>query len=186
MELEKLEGSIIGVITDKGMEIDDFKDMVVAQIISKRIDDALKMVNLEAEVKEKKFNDLSSMEKNKVILASKLHDEVIILNNFTKGLIKKEKEYFKKLFKRIASYNHKIILVTKDTDMFLNCTDTIYIINDDKVVYHTNDYFDATLYINADTPPIVDFIYKCQDLGIRLDEYTDINELIKAIYRIKS
>ncbi len=185
MELKTLDGSIIGVIKDD-IKTEDLGNTLVKDIIKKRIEEALKMVNLEESIKDKCFNTLSSMEKNKVILASKLQDDVIILNDFSKGMITKELAYFKKLFKKIASYNKKIILVSKDINLFLNCTDTIYLINDDKVTYQTHDYFDPTIYIDCDIPPIVDFIYRCEDLGIRLNEYADLNELIKAIYRIKS
>ncbi len=186
MELKKLEGSIIGVIPSDLIKQENFNSTLVKDIIKVKIDDSLKMVKLDLDIKDKAFNTLSSMEKNKVILASKLQDDVIILNNFSKGLITKEREYFKKLFKKIASYHKKIILVTKDIELFLNCVDTIYLINNDNIVYKTNDYFDPALYIEGDIPPIIDFIYKCEDLKVRLDEYTDINELIKAIYRIKS
>ena len=186
MELSKLEGSIIGVITKDIKGHDDYKDVIVKDIIPKKITDSLKMVNLEENIQNKTFKELSSRDKNKIILASQLQNDIIILYDFTKGMLKKDLEYFKKLFKRIANYGKKIILVTKDANLFLGCVDKIYLIEDDKVVYQTDDCFDLAIYNNIDMPLMVEFIQDCYDLGIHLDAYTDINELIKAIYRIKS
>ena len=83
MELKTLDGSIIGVIKDD-IKTEDLGNTLVKDIIKKRIEEALKMVNLEESIKDKCFNTLSSMEKNKVILASKLQDDVIILKNYLK------------------------------------------------------------------------------------------------------
>ena len=86
MELGSLNGNVIGVIADN-YKRDDFKDTLVSEIITKRIEETLKMVKLESSVLEKRFSDLSSRNKEKVILASKLHDKEIILVNFSEGLI---------------------------------------------------------------------------------------------------
>ena len=185
MELKNLEGKIIGVIADI-MEDDINPNTLVNTLIPKKIDEALKMVDLDNDIKNKLVADLSSRERNKVILASKLQDDVIILYDFTKGLTKKDLDYFKKLFKKIVLYNKKIILVTKDSEMFLNCVDKIYLINNDSIIVETTDIFEPTLYMDINPPAIVNFIYKCQEAGVSLDEYTDLNELIKSIFRIKS
>lgn len=184
MELN-FEGTIIGVISTEEKK-EAFTDEKVQDILSYKKEDALKMVGLDASILDKSFNELSSRDKNKVILASKLHNKEIILYDFSKGMLKKDLDFFKRLFKRIASYNKKIILYSHDAHLFLNCVDKIYVINNNNIVYETTSLFDPTIYIDMDAPEIVKFIYMCEDLGIRLDEYTDINDLIKAIYRIKS
>ena len=71
-------------------------------------------------------------------------------------------------------------------DLFLNCVDRIYVINEDEIKYETIDIFDKTLGLYADYPKIVEFYFKGIDLGVRLDQYTELDELLKAIYRIKS
>lgn len=186
MELKELTGNIIGIITNNMPKKEDYNSTLVKDIIKVRLEDSLKMVGLETSVVDKSFKDLSSGEKNKVILASKLNDKDIILIDFSKGLTKKEISFFKRLFKKIVTYNKKIYLYSTDAEIFINCVDNIYVINNDNVLYSTSDIFDPALYMDIDTPEIVNFIYKCQDLRIRLDEYKDINDLIKAIYRIKS
>lgn len=186
MELKELEGNVIGIISDKLPEKQNFGQKIVKDIVTHRLEDSLKMVNLSSDIKDKTFAELSTMEQNKVILASKLNDKDIILVDFSKGLLKKEIELFKKLFKKISTYDKKIYLYSNDAEMFINCVDMLYVVNKDEVIYSTSDIFDPTLYMEIDYPKIVEFIYECQDLGIHLDEYTDINELIKAIYRIKS
>lgn len=186
MELRELEGNIIGIISDKWPEKQNFGQKIVKEIINHRLDDSLKMVNLPSDIQDKSFDELSTMEQNKVILASKLNDKEIVLVDFSKGLLKKEVGLFKRLFKKISTYGKKIYLYSNDAEMFINCVDMLYVINKDEVIYSTDDIFDPTLYMEIDYPRIVEFIYECQDLGIHLDEYTDINELIKAIYRIKS
>ena len=100
--------------------------------------------------------------------------------------IKKDLEYFSTLFKRIANYGRKIILVDKNMEMFINCVDHIYIIEDEKIVYETKNIFDNILVKYIDVPKIVEFINNSSKNGIRLDYYTELDELLKAIYRIKS
>lgn len=185
MELSSLEGKIIGLISDQKEDLSKYNEKVIKDIVTHRTEDSLKMVGLEVDVQDKLFNDLSSREKSKAILASKLNDDEIVLYDFSKGLIKKDLDFFKRLFKKISSYNKKIYLYSKDAELFINLVDKIYILNAGEVTYQTDNMFDPTIYIELEMPGIVSFIYKCEDLGYRLDEYTDINELIKAIYRIK-
>ena len=185
MELSSLNGSVIGVIADNYKRY-DFKDTLVSEIITKRIEETLKMVKLESSVLEKRFSDLSSRNKEKVILASKLHDKEIILVNFSEGLIKSDLDYFKTLFRRVTKYKKKVILIDKNTELFLNCVDRIYVLEDDSIKYETVDIFDKILELYVDLPKIVDFANRCEKVGVRLDHYTELDELMKAIYRIKS
>lgn len=185
MELSSLNGNIIGVIADN-YRSEDFKDTLVSEIIVKKVADSLKMVKLDDSVLSKRFSDLSSRNKEKVILASKLHDKEIVLINFSNGLIKSDLDYFKTLFKKITSYNRKVILIDKNTELFLNCVDRIYVLEKDAIKYETVDIFDKILELYVDLPKIVDFTIKCEKMGVRLDHYTELDELMKAIYRIKS
>ena len=186
MELNDLKGNIIGIIAMEMQNEEDFKDKKVSEIIKFKLESSLKMVGLAKEIESKAFSDLSSREKSKVILASKLNDEVIVLKYFSKGLISKDIEDFKRLFKKLVSYNKKIILIDNNLNLFLNCVDNIYIISENEIIYETKDIYDPTLYLNMDAPGIVDFTYLSEDEGIHIDEYKELDELIKAIYRIKS
>lgn len=183
MELEKLEGSIIGVISN------DYEDSnlsgTVETIVTKKTNDALKMVGLNESYLGKNFEDLSTRDKNKVKLASKLNEKVIILINFSKGLTNKDIDYFKKLFKRIVSYGRKIILVDKNSELFLNCVDKLYVINKDLVAVF-DSVFDSGLKEYINVPKIVEFNHVSKELGVKLNEYKELDDLLKAIYRIKS
>ena len=184
MELEKLDGKIIGVIGDL-VEADNYQGLMVSDIVKKRSLDALKMAGLTPEYMDKLFDKLSYRDKEKVKLASKLQDRVIILNNFSKGLTNKDIEYYKKLFKRISTYNRKIILVDKNSNMFMNLVDKIYVV-EDKVIYETNDIFDDKLSEYIELPDIVKFNNLSQELGVKINHYKELDDLLKAIYRIKS
>lgn len=184
MELEKLKGNIIGVISDD-YGLLKYQGLMVKNIVKKRSLDALKMAGLTPEYMDKLFDKLSYRDKNKVILASKLQDKVIILNNFSKGLTSKDIEHYKKLFKRIVIYNRKIILIDKNSEMFINLVDKFYVINKD-IVYETDDIFDNNLSKYIELPEIVKFNNKSNDLGVKINHYKELDDLLKAIYRIKS
>lgn len=182
MELN-LRGNIIGIISD------DFKDKkydgLVRDIVLNKTNAALKMVGLDDTFLDVSFSDLSNSNKNKVILASKLQDKEIILINFSMGLTKKEMEIYKKLFKRIVSYGRKVILVDKNSEMFINCVDNLYVINKE-INLETDNLFDKRLRDYISLPKIVEFIYILEENGININHYTELDELLKAIYRIKS
>lgn len=182
MELE-LKGNIIGVISSDFNE-SNFNGKV-KDIILKKASDALKMVGLDESYLELDFEDLSQRNKSKVILASKLQNKEILLVNFSKGLTSKDIEFFKKLFKKIVSYGRKIILVDKNSNMFFNCVDNLYVINK-KIVLETNDLFNEELNKYIDVPKLVELTNKSLDLGVNINHYKEIDDLLKAIYRVKS
>lgn len=186
MELESIDGNIIGIYGREKEDLSIYDNLTVEQIIKKKCDDAMRMVNLDSSFKQTFFKDLSSMNKNKVILASKLQDKIIRLYDFSKGMTKKELDFFRRLFKKIVTYGKRIFLYTMDVELFVNLVDRICIVKEEQVIYDTDDLFDPMLYKYIDKPRIVEFTCKCRELGINLNEYNDINELIKAIYRIKS
>lgn len=179
----ELNGSIIGIVSNDYIE-DELKGMV-KDIVLKKSSDALKMVGLDDSYLDKDFMDLSDRDKNKIILASKLQNKEIKLINFSKGLTNKDIEFFKKLFKKIVSYGRKIILVDKNSNMFMNCVDNLYVINKE-IILETDDLYNEELKKYIDVPSIVEFTHKSLENGIKLNHYNDLDDLLKAIYRIKS
>ena len=179
----ELKGSIIGIVSNDYIE-DELKGMV-RDIVVKKSSDALKMVGLDDSYLDKDFRDLSDRDKNKIILASKLQNKEIKLINFSKGLTNKDMEFFKKLFKKIVSYGRKIILVDKNSNMFMNCVDNLYVINKE-IILETDDLYNEKLKKYIDVPSIVEFTHKSLENGIKLNHYNDLDDLLKAIYRIKS
>lgn len=180
----ELDGNIIGIIKEEKEE--NYDGLRVNEIVTYKKEEALKMVKFDIEKENTLFEELSSKDKNKVILAKKLHDKEIKLVNFSKGMLKKDIEYFQNLFKKITNYGRKVILIDKSGDIFLNCVDHIYVIEEDKIIYETTTIFDKYLEKYIDLPKIVEFINRSEEQGIRLDQYTELDELLKAIYRIKS
>lgn len=179
----ELKGSIIGIVSNDYIE-DELKGTVKA-IVIKKSSDALKMVGLDDSYLDKDFMDLSDRDKNKIILASKLQNKEIKLINFSKGLTNKDIDFFKKLFKKIVSYGRKIILVDKNSNMFMNCVDNLYVINKE-IILETDDLYNEELKKYIDVPSIVEFTHKSLENGIKLNHYNDLDDLLKAIYRIKS
>lgn len=184
MELASLDGMIIGVVGD--FDNEKITKELVKDIIVKKQNDSLKMVGLDESYLDKKFAELSSRDKNKIILASKLHDKEIVLFDFSKGLTKKDIVFFQKLFKKIVMYDRKVILVDRNSELFFNCVDKLYVINKENVLYETDDLFDLELSKYMDVPKIVKFINYSLEKGIKINHYLELDELLKAIYRIKS
>jgi len=184
MELEHLKGTIIGVISD------DYKeslplDLKVKDIITKKQNEALKMVGLKDDILDIQLKDLSISNQNRVVLASKLQEKVIILKDFSLGLTKKDIDFFKKLFKKIVNYGRKIILIDKNSYIFENLVDNLYVINKDNILYSTYDLYDPELSKYIDVPKIVEFVNIAASKGININHYLELDELLKAIYRIK-
>ena len=175
-----LKGSIVGLVGDIATtKYDD--NLKVSEIITKKNEDSLKMVGLKQNVNDKLYKELSIKEKNQVNLASQLTNKIIILKNFSQGMLKKDLLYYRNLLKKISLYNRKIVLIENNADYFLDLVDNIYIINNGEIVYETSD-----IYKYIDMPKIVEFTYLTKQKGIKIDNYLEFNDLLKAIFRLKS
>ena len=112
--------------------------------------------------------------------------EVLILNDFEKGLSFKERDYFKKLFIKLKTkFNKTIILLSRKLDFVMDLVDKVYVINKGKVVLEGNKdiFYDDKLYKYVDMPKIVEFTKYVELQGYKINEYTDFKELIKELYR---
>ena len=109
MELDKLKGSIIGIVSSYEVDNKKYNNYLVKDIIGSKVNEALKMVGLANEKQNEYFQNLSSKDQNKVILASMLNEKIIVLYDFTKGMNNKDLTFFKNLFKKIASYKNIIM-----------------------------------------------------------------------------
>lgn len=153
-----------------------------------KVNEAYKICLLNDKDLEKPLNVLSSNEIEKVELMIKLleNKEVIILSDFEINFLNKELNYFKSLFKKMVSkYNKTIVLITNKLDNLMDIIDIILVVEDKKVVLEVSSkdiYFDK-IYENIDIPDIIDFVKLIRKKHIKMDDYIDIKELIKAIYR---
>ena len=156
----------------------------VKELNINNMDNALKMVGLEIDLLEQNINSLTIDELWKLELATKLENEIILIGNLSNSLNNKDIEYMKKLFIKLAcNYNKKIVIVEKNVRIFFGLVKKVFIIENNKVIYQTSDFYDDKLYEYCKMPNIVEFIKFVNKDNDRLDETTDIYELIKDIYR---
>ena len=155
---------------------------------SKKILEALKIANLSEDYLTKKSNDLSNTEYNKLRLAIDLvnNEKIIILDYFDKGLCYKEKEYFKRLFKKLSK-NYGINFYIKTND-FSFCIDLVdeYLIFDKSVIVKSNlkeNIYKDKVYKYYSKHTLVDFVLKSRYHNHLKDDYTDIKDILKAVYR---
>ncbi len=183
MEIKEMlkDNGIIGVISSYKSNLD--LDKVVKDLNINNIDKALKMVGLDENYKDKKLSDLTLPDLWKVELATKLNNEIIIMGNLSQVLNYKELEYFKKLFVKLNSYGKKIVVIDNNVKVFFNLVKKIIVLKDKDILYETDNFFDMNLYNYTKCPKIVDFIKYVNKDNKRINETTDIYELIKDIYR---
>ena len=156
--------------------------------INKKINDALIICNVNVDILNKKFNELSNSELKMCALVKALflNSKVIILDYFEKCLDYKTINYIKKLLSKLNKmYNKNIIIFSNDIDCYLNIIKDILIVSDGKIKFEgtSKDFYNDKIYKFIDTPIIIDFIKYLDSKGHKFDEYIDIKELLKAIYR---
>ncbi len=156
--------------------------------VTKHIVDSLRIVGLSEDYIDRDPNTLSFTEKKKVMLASAMsyNPSVLILEDFEKGMIFREREYFRKLFLKLKNkFNKTIIILGTDLTFMFELVDKLYVINKGKMVLSGNKdiYYDNKLYKYVEMPKIIEFTKYAQDCGHNILEYTDIKELIKELYR---
>lgn len=156
--------------------------------VTKHVVDSLRIVGLNEDYLDRDCETLSYTEKKKVSLACAMsyNPEVIIVENFEKGLIFREKEYFRKLFLKLKNkFKKTIIIIGNDLPFLFDIVDKIYVINKGKLVISgdKDTFYDDKLYKYVEMPKIVEFTKYVHESGHNILEYTDIKELIKEIYR---
>jgi energy-coupling factor transporter ATP-binding protein EcfA2 len=112
--------------------------------------------------------------------------EVLILNDFEKGLSYKERDYFRKLFIKLKTkYNKTIVLLSRKVEFLFDFVDKVYVINKGKVVLEGGQeiFYDNKLYKYVDVPKIVEFTNFLHSEKHDINKYTDFKELIKELYR---
>lgn len=149
---------------------------------------ALKLVMLDDSILNKKGPELSNGEIKAISLAKELiaNKEIIVLDYFEKELNNREKENYKRLLKKLSQdFNKTIIIYTNDITFLWDICEEIIYVDNDKVIntYQKKDYFKLVKLV--DKPIISNFIEKIRAKGIKIEDYKDIKDLLKAIYRIK-
>ncbi|MCM1053337.1 MAG: hypothetical protein NC483_05135 [Ruminococcus sp.] len=147
---------------------------------------SLKMVMLNESYLAKTVTELSEIEIRKIILAKALieNKKYLALDYFEKGLSNKEKDNFKRLFKKLTrDYNKTIIIFTNDLSFLWDNADSIIYI-DEKITAYSKEEYHKLLSL-VDNPEISKFISLMRNLNLETEDYKNVLDLLKAIYRLK-
>lgn len=173
----------------------DYKNITVEKYIlentrctPKKMVDSLKLVHLESEVLSKKCSSLSQSEKLKVELASLLilNVDFIVLSYFDVYFMEKELLFFKKLFKKLVKkYGKTFVFLNGNLSFLFEFADRIVIRKTKKnvVILDCPTFYESELNGFMEQMPIVDFVKYTKEQGKKILEYTDLKELLKAIFR---
>ena len=154
----------------------------------KRLIDSLKLVNLDEDILNKKMNILSSSEKMKVILAIDLilNSSTLYIYRFDAYFMEKDLLFFKKLFKKLVNKYHKTIVFINCKPSFLLDFVDHYVIERNKnefVEIEKPTFYEKKLENLIEIPKIVEFVNYINEDGKRINQYGDLKELLKAIFR---
>lgn len=162
------------------------KDMLL------RIEQALKLVELNNEILEKNPFYLSQSELKKVALASVLvrDSEVLLLDEPTAGLDNNGKKMLVNLLRLLRKkYEKTIIVVSSDIDFLNQIADDIVVLKKGKIILQGNrlDVFKSEKFLidnGIQIPKIIEFEnYVLNEKGIKIGYREEINDLLKDIFR---
>ena len=155
-----------------------------------RAKDALRLVNLDESYLHMDPRILNIRDARKVALASALifNPEILILDEPTIGLNNKDKSELQIILKILKNrYNKKIIILSKDTNFCYSISDHIYIMNKTRILTHGDKYIlkDEALLksLGLEIPGIVKFINEANRQGHKINDYVNLLDLIKGVYR---
>ena len=156
--------------------------------IEDKISNALKMADLDISYLYKDINTFSNVEYKLAVLSLTLfiNPKVILLDNFEKNMSYDKINYLKKLLSKLNKmYNKNIIIFSNNIDIYLNIIKKVLIIDKGNIVFSgTNkDLYNDKIYKYIDMPDIIKCIKYLNKKNHNFDEYIDIKELLKAIYR---
>lgn len=165
-----------------------FNGTVKEYLNSPKASSSLKMVMLNDEILNKTSNELSIGNLKKISLAKALieNKDYLVLNYFEKEQNYQEKENFKRLWKKLSKEYHKtIIIFTNDLTYVWDIAKELIFVDNYSVI-NTIPKNDYNIFMdNLNKPEITKFIELIKEKGIDIDNYTNVLELLKAIYRLK-
>lgn len=153
-----------------------------------RLLDSLKLVNLNEAILNRKILVLSSSEKIKIELAIHLiqNTAVLYLYEFDRYFMEKDLLFFKKLFKKLVTKYHKTICFINCHLSFLLDFAQYYCLEKKKnqfIEIENPTFYEKELLNYVELPKIVEFINYINEEGKKINQYVDLKELLKAIFR---
>ena len=149
---------------------------------------SLMMVGLDETFLDKNLWNLSSAESKKVLLALNLclNPKVLVIKDIDYGLVYKDRLNIKRLLIKLKSrYDKMLFILSSNCDFLIDLVDKVLVINNGEIILDGNKdvFYNNLLYKYIKKPKIIEFIKYANNKGHELLPYTDIKELIKAIYR---
>lgn len=152
-----------------------------------KVNQVLKMLSINPNVLSKTEDELTELEKTLIKIGWQLLQYKYLVLYYSDTLLnKKEKTFLKKLINKLChEYHIKVLIFTNDIKFCFNLVDKIIIVNNreiSKII--PADYYNEEIFKYIDIPDIVTFVKSSQKIGKKLDNYIDISELLKGIYRL--
>ena len=166
---------------------DTIKGFLLQVATERRVSKVIKMVGIDESVLNKRPDEISNLDETLVIIAYQLLQSKDLVINYLDVLLNhKEEIYLKRLLSKLVhQYNIKLAIFTNNMSFCFDLVDRIIIVKDKEIIkYLSNDFYNLELYDYIDMPEIIRFVKDLQSKGIKIDNYLDIRELIKGIYRL--
>lgn len=158
--------------------------------INTRINEVLDIVNLDKKYINEIDNNLDYVNAKKLSFACILiyNPNVIILDNYTECLDYNDRKELIRLLRILKNrYNKTIILITKDSSFCYEIGSYIYLVNNETIVkkgkYDILKNTSLVNRLNLRVPEIIKFIKEYKKYSEEVENYNNILDLIKAIYR---
>lgn len=156
-----------------------------------KIKDLLKITGLKEDILNKKLDNLSNGERRMIAIISSIiyNPKIILFDEPTIGLDLKNKKKVISLIKNLKNrYGKTIIIVSHDVDLLYSLVDNLIVLSNGKLVLYGNQF---TIYNEKEliekyevpVPKIVLFEQLAKTKNIKLMNSSNINDLIKEVYR---
>lgn len=147
---------------------------------------ALPVLDIKENVLSLKMSELSNSLKNKLAVVESLisKDNIFVFDNVNKSLTYRELENIKRILKKLAEHNKKIIIISNDVEFLFGLTKVVYAINNQEIIdLSPINWFNKEVYSYVSKPPIIEFVMNCKERNIKIENCYETKELLKAIYR---
>ena len=180
---------ILGSRYNKNLLItgNNIKEYLYKVATERRVNKVLKMIGLDEDVLSKTPEQISNLDNALIHVAYQLLiGKDLVINYLDVLLNHKEEIYLKRLLSKLVhQYKLRLLLFTNNIEFCFGLIDRIFIVNNREIVkYLNNDFYNMEIYKYVDMPDIISFVKLLQSKGKKIDNYLDMSELLKGIYRL--